>query len=229
MANKNFPWFDSLEALKADLDVELGQVGEIGKWAVEKWFRVPEGLYRELLALQTDSLFVFAAYTEQIRRHYEGSPWHGPARNVETTFSPKNLANWFHKKLTTWSKTLPNGNATTHIFRKTSLQYARSGEDINRTVARDARVSESVMMTNYVKETDGELRAKSNRTYERILASLPAEVACRYGYVQQNPSQLEQQLQAAVEEKNWTLAAKLSATLAVEKTATPSKNIPSAG
>ena len=35
------------------------------------------------------------------------------------------------------------------------------------------------MMTNYVKETDDEMRRKSNRTFQRIIASLPADVADR--------------------------------------------------
>jgi integrase len=186
----------------------------VGKWGVEKWFRVPDGLYRDLLALRTDSEFVFAAYPEQVRRFYEQSHWHGPANNVVGEFDPSNLANWFHKKLKAWAKSLPNPDATTHVFRKTSLQYARSGEDINRQVARDARVSETVLMTNYVRETDEELRAKSNRTYERILASLPPEVARRYGQILPAVEQLEQQIQAAVAAKNWPLAAKLTAELA---------------
>jgi hypothetical protein len=96
-----------------------------------------------------------------------------------STILPSNLANWFYKKLKAWSRTLPKGYATTHIFRKTSLQYARNGEDINRQVAQDARVSEAVLMTHYVQETDEQRRAKSNRTYERILASLSPEVARR--------------------------------------------------
>jgi hypothetical protein len=185
----------------------------IGKWGVEKWFLVPEGLYRELVALRMGSTFVFAVYPKQVRRYYEQSCRHGPAKNVVGEFAPENLANWFYKKLKAWSKSLPKGHASTHIFRKTSLQYARSGEDINRQVAQDARVSETVLMTNYVKETDEQLRAKSNRTYERILASLSPEVAHRYGHVEPKADQLEQQIQVAVAAKDWTLAARLTARL----------------
>lgn len=188
----------------------------VGKWGVEKWFRIPDGLYRELLALRTDSPFVFAAYPEQVRHFYERSCWHGPAKNVVGEFDPENLANWFYKKLKAWSKSLPKGHASTHIFRKTSLQYARSGEDINRRVAQDARVSETVLMTNYVKETDEHLRAKSNRTYERILASLSPEVARRYGHAEPKAIQLEQQIQVAVAAKDWPLAATLTAKLAAK-------------
>lgn len=55
---------------------------------------------------------------------------------------------------------------------------------MNRQVAADARLSEGVMMTNYVKETDEQMRAKSNRMYRRILASLDLKVAQRYGHVE---------------------------------------------
>jgi hypothetical protein len=97
------------------------------------------------------------------------------------------------------------------------LQHARRGEDINRQVAADARVSEAVLMTNYVKETDEEMRQRSNRTYFRIVTSLPPGVATRYGYVERIPTVLEQQVQAAIAAKNWTLAAELTARLAAEE------------
>jgi len=189
----------------------------VGKWGVEKWFRIPEALYQELLELRTDSPFVFAAYTKQVKQHYERSLTQGPAKNVSGEFDPSNLANWFYKKLKAWSRSLAKGHATTHIFRKTSLQYARSGEDINRQVALDARVSEAVLMTHYVQETDEQQRAKSNRTYERILASLSPEVARRYGQSKSRVPEVEQQIQAAVAAKDWQLAAKLTAGLAAGK------------
>src|SRR5262245_56625759 len=66
----------------------------VGQWGVEKWFRVPEGMYRELLALRTDSPFVFAAYPEQVRRFYGQGSSQGLAKNVEDDFDPKNMANW---------------------------------------------------------------------------------------------------------------------------------------
>ena len=77
------------------------------------------------------------------------------------------------------------------------LQYARSGEDVNRLVASDARVSENVMMTNYVKETDDEMRRKSNRTFCALIASLPPDVAEGYGYVEQAKSVLQLNVEAA--------------------------------
>jgi hypothetical protein len=70
------------------------------------------------------------------------------------------------------------------------------------------------MMTAYVKETDDELRARSNRTYARILAGLDGEVARRYGHAGQAAAPLEQQLQSAVTGQDWERAAALSALLA---------------
>ena len=109
--------------------------------------------------------------------------------------------------------------AFVHMFRKTTLQYARRGEDINRQVAHDARVSETVMMTNYVKESDEELRQRSNRTYHRIVASLAPEVAERYGYVVNAKSELERRLESAIAAQNWDLAQAMSARLATKSEA----------
>ena len=78
----------------------------------------------------------------------------------------------------------------------------------------DARVCETVMMTSYVKETDEELRARSNRTYFRILASLPGEVARRYGHADDDTQQMERLLRAAMAAKDWERVAELSSTLA---------------
>jgi hypothetical protein len=87
------------------------------------------------------------------------------------------------------------------------------GEDLNRQVAGDARLSESVMMANYVRETDEEMRQRSNRTYRRIVASLPPQVRRRYGYVPSPTEELEEQLQAAYAAKDWQLVAQLAARL----------------
>ena len=103
---------------------------------------------------------------------------------LDAEFDPKRFGNWFYKRIKEWSESNPKGSAFVHVFRKTTLQYARSGEDIARQVANDAGVSESVLMTNYAKQTDVEARQRSNRTYRRILASLSPEVAVRYGHVQ---------------------------------------------
>ncbi|HMP02463.1 MAG TPA: hypothetical protein PKC45_08200 [Gemmatales bacterium] len=185
-----------------------------GKWGVEKWFRVPDALYQELQAIRTDSPYLFAAYTDQLRGFYERTNQPGKARKVLAEFDPANLANWFYKKLVRWSGSLAKGHATTHIFRKTSLQYARSGEDINRAVAKDACVSEGVMMTNYVREADEQMRARSNRTFHRVVASLSPVVAQRFGHAEVAPSDLERRLQSAIAAKDWSAAQELSALLA---------------
>ncbi|OAI41509.1 hypothetical protein AYO40_00300 [Planctomycetaceae bacterium SCGC AG-212-D15] len=142
----------------------------IGKWGVERWFRLPEALYQELLAYRTDSPFVFADYNEQIRRRHADKP--GTVKKITEEFEPKNFGRWFYERIKEWSQSSAKGRAFVHVFRKTTLQHARRGEDINRQVAADARVGESVLMTNYVKETDEEMRQRSNRTFNRIMASL---------------------------------------------------------
>ncbi len=198
---------------------DLRQVGGefhfdvVCKWGVRKWFRIPDRLHCELESIRTESPFVFGAYPTHLRRFYEGQRRSRDAGNIREDFDPANVANWFHKKVTEWSKSLPGGHATTHIFRKTTLQYARRGEDINREVARDARVSEHVMMTNYAREFDPELRARSNRTFGRIAASFSPEVAARYGHVETAEAALERRLEAAVAAKDLDLAAALIARL----------------
>jgi hypothetical protein len=179
----------------------------VGKRGVEKWFRVPEGLYRELRALRTDSPYVFAAYNDQLRLFYEGSPNPCTVVRVGPQFQPANLAQWFYRRVRDWSASSPKGRATTHILRKTAMQHARRGEDINRLVAGDVGVSPAVMMNHYVKETDEELRPMSNRTYHRILKSLPPEVARRYGHVESKVGLLQERLNVAYAAQDWALVA----------------------
>ena len=42
----------------------------IGKWGVEKWARIPDGLLDELRQLRTSDRFVFAAYNHELRSFY---------------------------------------------------------------------------------------------------------------------------------------------------------------
>lgn len=188
----------------------------VGKWGVKKWFRIPDVLHGELESIRTDSLYVFGAYNGQLRRFHEKSTRPGTAKAVSAEFNPVCLGDWFHERLTDWSKSLAKGHAYTHVFRKTALQYARSGEDARCKVAKDARVSEDVMMTYYVEETDPELREASNRTFNRLVASLPRHVAEMYGYAVMKPdvAGIEKKLAAAIADKNWPLVAELSALLA---------------
>jgi integrase len=177
----------------------------VGKWGVERWFRLPELLYHELLAYRTDSSYVFADYNEQIRRRHADKP--GTVKKITDEYDPKNFGRWFYERIKEWSKDSDKGRAFVHVFRKTTLQHARRGEDINRQVAADARVGESVLMTNYVKETDEEMRQRSNRTFTRILGSLSSEVATRYGHAETNTSDLARRLHEATEAQDWPLVA----------------------
>jgi integrase len=183
----------------------------VGKWGVKKWFRIPEGLYQELQSIRTASSFVFAAYNGQLKNHYRQTTRPGTTKNIGDEFEPDSIGNWLYNRIVDWSAKQPKGRASLHVFRKTSLQYARRGEDASQKVANDARVSERVMMRHYVEEGDPELRESSNRIYNRLLASLPPEVAVRYGYVAPAVSTLEDQLASAMMAKDWKLVAEISA------------------
>lgn len=185
----------------------------VGKWGIDKWFRIPPGLFNGLKSNQTESPFVFAGFPEQLRNFHRSGPRPWLAQKVKD-FRPISLGDWFYNGIVEWSEKQPKGAACIHVFRKTTLQYARAGEDANRRVAQDARLGEKVMMTSYVKETDVELRQKSNRTYDRICASLPTEVARQFGYVEEAVDPLQTQHAEAVAAGNWDLAARLAAELA---------------
>jgi integrase len=199
--------WDSLRLVGNECHFEI-----VGKWGVERWFRLPEAVYQELLGYRTQSPFVFDAYNEQLR-HFRARKAN-LITGLGAEFSPDSFGDWFYNRVAEWSKASAKGHANVHVFRKTTLQHARRGEDINRQVAADARVSESVMMTNYVKESDEEMRQRSNRTCSRIIASLPAEVAQRYGHVRDARSELEDRLRAALDGRDWALASELAARLA---------------
>lgn len=187
----------------------------VGKRGVRRWFRLPDSLFRDLASMRGASPFVFSAYTEQLQRFHADRPnFH---QNIRSEYKPANFEQWLYRRVKEWAATNPKGDAYVHIFRKTGLQHAREGEDINREVAADARVSVSVLTTHYVTQSDTQLRAGSNRTYRRILASLPVEVASRYGHDQAATTSLEEQIQTAVEARNWDLVRELSARLAKER------------
>jgi hypothetical protein len=134
-------------------------------------------------------------------------------------FDPERFRDWLYNKIVEWSKSFPNGHACLHMLRKTSLQYARSGEDVNRLVAADARVTMGVRMTNYVRETDEEMRQKSNRTCARIAASLSLELAKRLGHVDLGSDLLTDPIRLAVMAENWKLVHLLTAELTKGKQA----------
>jgi hypothetical protein len=188
----------------------------VGKHGVLKWFRLPELVYQELREMRTRSPYMFAVYTSQLRQFYQDSqtPW--KARQVANDFDPENLGGWLHERIVDWSKTLPKGHASAHVFRKTGLQYALDGEEDTPAsrVAADARVSEPVLKRHYTTPNDKKRRAESNRNFARIVATLPPAVAVRYGYVAMPSEPLQVQMQAAVEAADWELVGRLSAELA---------------
>ena len=212
-AVKSFLWLwcrlSELASLKWD---DLRIVGDeyhfqiIGKWGVEKWARVPDGLYREILAFKTANPYVFADYNRQIHQYFEQRGMTLFATNVGEKYTPESFGSWLQSRIPEWAEKTGRPHATPHVFRKTALQHARRGEDLNRLVAQDAKVTASVMMRHYVGEHDEELRHASNRTYARILASLPTDVATRYGYQPVNGTvDLEARLEAATQVKDWVL------------------------
>jgi integrase len=204
--------WDMLRQVGSEVHFEI-----VGKWGVVKWFRIPESLYDELLQIRTRNPFVFAAYSDQIREQYRQQNRSRFASRVSRNFSPQHLGDWMYERIKHWSKGQGSGAAYLHVFRKTSLQYARRGEDTNQRVAMDARLGARVMMTSYVRETDEELRQKSNRTFERIASGFPGAVIGRYGF--EFPSEsisLVDQLRQAVETRNWDTVTQLSVRLKTE-------------
>ena len=193
-----------------DLDCKMG---------LKRWVRIPRGLFLELQQLRrTGSQYVFAAYNDQLRGFYEAAGQAKFARKVGHQFVPRAFADWFQERIPDWAEATQSPHATPHVFRKTSQQCARSGEDeedINKRVAEDLKVTPQVMLRHYVDERDLELWAASNRNYRRILASLPIDVAQRYGYTPENGAEkLEAEAKAAMAAQDWKLLATLAQELA---------------
>jgi hypothetical protein len=76
--------------------------------------------------------------------------------------------------------------------------------------AEDAKLSDRVMMKSYVRESDPEMRQKSNRTYRRILLALSPDVARVYGYSAPLNDDLVKRIEEAVAAQNWELVRSLS-------------------
>jgi integrase len=189
-----------------------------GKHGVRRWFRLPNVLFHDLEAVRVEgNPYIFAAYSAQLRSAHMASQRPCRAQMVKEKFRPTAFGDWLHDQVAEWSRTLPGGHAYLHVFRKTALQFARTGEDANRRVAEDARVGEKVMLGHYVTEQDEQLRASSNRTFQRLAAALPPEVALRFGHDVPQPDPLEVSLQAAVDARNWELVRQLSTQLEKRK------------
>lgn len=180
----------------------------LGKHAVRRWFRVPNALYRDLLAQRVpDSRYVFAAYTDQIRRLHAGNL--GCVRKISAEFDPGNFGDWVYHRIKGWAESQGSA-AHVHVFRKTALQYVYDGEETGRVVAADAGVGERVLLGHYV---NPRLQRASNLTYHRLRTALPAEVARRYGYEEDERVRLEWELEAAKETGDWKRVAELAARL----------------
>lgn len=68
----------------------------VGKWGVERWFRIPESLYQQMLAYRADSSFVFAAYVDQITKvHAENV---GCLKKIRPVFDPRNFGRWLYER-----------------------------------------------------------------------------------------------------------------------------------
>jgi hypothetical protein len=187
----------------------------VGKSRVKRWFRIPKAVHEQLAAVRMKSPFVFASYNDQIRRFHDRNGRPDIARRVGEVFSPQCLGNWLADRMEDWSSPLANGHAYVHLLRKSAMQFALDGENINREVAGDLRVGEAVMNKSYVKETDEALRQKSNRTFYRIPLNWPRDLQERLGHVEESSAALKQQLRKATEAENWGLANTLIATLAM--------------
>jgi len=175
----------------------------IGKRGVTKWFRIPSSLRQELESIRCESDYVFGDYSRQLREFHLRNGNNRAASQVSEEFSPVNLGDWMYHRVSEWSENSPNGSAYLHIFRKTGLQLALSGEHAKIDVANDASITPAVMATSYAQEFDEELWHKSNRTYRRIRASLPLDVAVRYGYEDSEKERLIEALDNARMKLDW--------------------------
>ncbi len=181
-----------------------------GKKNVTKWFRIPNALRQELEGIRCESDFVFGDYPRQLIEYYRKRNEVKSLHRVREDFAPVNLGEWMYKRIVEWSEGSPKGQAYLHHFRKTGLQLALSGEHAMSDVAKDASITPGVMEASYAQEFDEELWRKSNRTYRRIRASLPHDVAVRYGYDESERERLLEELDRARMKANWEEVARLA-------------------
>lgn len=186
----------------------------VGKWGVQRWFRVPAELMRELESLRTEKDFVFDGYAKQIRQLHHSRGKIGTASHVRESFIPSNASDWLYRQVADWSESAKGGPAGLHVFRKTALQHATEGEEIASRVAGDARVTAGVMTSHYVIDSDKRLREASNRTFARLVTSLPSDIAARYGHNadSEHPS-LQTRLDAAIHSQDWKEVARIAGQL----------------
>ena len=145
---------------------------------------------------------------DQIRDFHVAEGRKSAAKMVKE-FSVYNAGRWVYDQVKKF-----DSEACVHMFRKTSLQYARAGQDATRSLARDARVTEAVMMTHYVKEEDLQLRAASNAMYQRLCLSMTPEVARAFGHEHSATAMLEQRLRDAIGSRSWLVVSEVAKKLA---------------
>ena len=182
----------------------------VGKWGIRKWARIPKQLHDELVKSKTKSPYVFGGFTPQLRKHYMRTR-PGQEKTVNEEFSGEAFGWWFNQKLKFWATKNKREHASHHSFRKTALQFARIGEDRSEAVAQDASITRAVMVRHYVDDNDEALRAKSNRTFYRLIAGLNAEVAKRYGYeADLDDMGMVVRLQSAISVRDWEMVKDIS-------------------
>jgi hypothetical protein len=162
-----------------------------------------------------DSPYVFSIYSKQLRTHHLAKGTNAIAKRVNAEFNPSPFGEWLRLRIGDWSEKSGVEHAYPHAIRKTALQRARQGEDINRQVAADARLGTDVMLASYVIEGSNEHRHASNRMFRRLTHALPPHLAQRFGF--ENPTgkdTLEARLQVALRIKDWANVALLSSELA---------------
>ena len=142
-------------------------------------------------------------------REFHATEGRKSAAKMVREFSVYNAGRWFYEQVKKW-----DSEADVHMFRKTSLQYARAGQDAAQSLAKDARVSEGVMMNHYVKEEDLQFRAASNAMYRRLCLSMTPEVARAFGHEHSATAILEQRLRDAIGSRNWPLVGEVAKKLA---------------
>lgn len=113
--------------------------------------------------MKTKSPFVLAAYSPQLRKHYEALSNRLFASNVSEEFVPRSFVDWFQERLGDWAAAEQRPHAYPHVFRKTALKRARIGEDRLQEVADDAKLTASVLIKHYAPDDDDLMRQASNR------------------------------------------------------------------
>jgi hypothetical protein len=74
------------------------------------------------------------------------------------------------------------------------LAVPQCRDDANRRVADDACVGEGVLLGDHVTGEDDQLRAKSNRIFQDLVAAFSPALTARYGYLPAQGESLEERL-----------------------------------